>query len=62
MKINGRQEIAMWVLGLLWSGIGFLSLRGSDEWGLVQAALILLVLLVPVGLVVFSLRDRKKPD
>jgi hypothetical protein len=52
----------MWVLGLLWSGIGFLSLRGSDEWGLVQAALILLVLLVPVGLVVFSLRDRKKPD
>ena len=56
MKINGRQEIAMWVLGLLWTGIGLLALKDSNEWG--EVAVILLILLVPLGLVVFSLRDR----
>ena len=56
MKNNGRQEIAMWVLGLLWTVIGLLALKDSNEWG--EVAVILLILLVPLGLVVFSLRDR----
>jgi hypothetical protein len=59
MKINLRQEIALWVLGLLWTGIGILGF--ADEAGsVVQVAGILLVLLVPIFLIVFSLRDRKK--
>ncbi len=59
MKINLRQEIAMWVLlGLLWTG---LALRA---WGVQQPnpgdILVMLVLLVPASLIIFSLRDRKK--
>jgi len=60
MKINLRQEIAMWVLGLLWTG---LALRA---WGVQQPntgeILAMLVLLVPASLIIFSLRDRKKPN
>ena len=60
MKINLRQEIAMWVLGLLWTG---LALRA---WGVQQPGLGdilgILVLLVPLGLIIFSLRDRKEPN
>ena len=56
MKINARQELAMWILGLLWTVIGLLALKDSTEWG--EIAVILLILLVPLGLVVFSLRDR----
>jgi hypothetical protein len=63
IKINLRQEIAMWVLGLLWTGMAFLSLLDSREIGnVVQAIAIPLALLVPMCLIVFSLRDRKKPN
>ncbi len=50
----------MWVLGLLWTG---LALRA---WGVQQPGLGdilgILVLLVPLGLIIFSLRDRKEPN
>ena len=63
MKINLRQEIAMWVLGLLWTGLALISLMGrADIEIVVQSIAILLALLVPMCLIVFSLRDRKKPD
>ena len=63
MKINLRQEIAMWVLVLLWCGVAFLFLMHSaDIADVVQAIAILLALLVPMCLIVFSLRDRKKPN
>jgi hypothetical protein len=53
----------MWVLGLLWTGMAFLSLLDSREIGnVVQAIAIPLALLVPMCLIVFSLRDRKKPN
>jgi hypothetical protein len=50
----------MWVLGLLWTGIAFLSLQDSRD--IVQAIALLLALLVPMCLIVFSLRDRKKSN
>jgi hypothetical protein len=31
MKINLRQEIAMWVLGLLWTGLGLAAVVGTEE-------------------------------
>jgi hypothetical protein len=62
MKINVRREIAMWALGLAWTGLGVVSLGNSNEWGIVQSGAILLVLLVPACLIVFSLRDRTKRD
>jgi hypothetical protein len=55
MKINLRQEIAMWVLGLLWTGIalfGFASV-GSNVDAMLVFLPIPLVLLVPMFLVVF---------
>jgi hypothetical protein len=53
----------MWALGLLWTGIASRALLDSTEIGhVVQAIAILLALLVPACLIVFSLRDRKKPD
>jgi hypothetical protein len=62
MKVNLRQEIVMWVLGLVWTGF---ALFGFDSVGADANAMLiflptLLVLLVPVCLVIFSLRDRKK--
>jgi drug/metabolite transporter (DMT)-like permease len=63
MKINLRQEIAMWVLGLLWTGLAFAALAGSADIGnVLQEIALLLALLVPACLIVFSLRDRKKPN
>ena len=61
MKINLRQEIAMWVLGLSWTAIGILSLKELLEEP-VAAISIPLVLLVPIFLLIFSLRDREKSD
>ncbi len=58
-----RQEIAMWVLGLLWTGLSFLGLVDThDVSGVVQLAAAMFVLLVPVFLIVFSLRTRKKDE
>jgi hypothetical protein len=65
LKINVRQEIAMWVLGLLWTALGFavFTHSGSESWeGLVGDIVVQLVLLVPVCLIIFSLRTRQKPD
>jgi hypothetical protein len=62
MKINLRQEIVMWVLGLLWTGFalfGFDSV-GADANSMLLFLPTLLVLLVPICLVIFSLRDREK--
>jgi hypothetical protein len=62
MNINLRQEIAMWGLGLLWTGLalfGFVSV-GTDVNASLAFLPIVLVLLVPISLIIFSLRDRKK--
>ena len=59
MKINLRQEIAMWVLGLLWTALGIAVFNRSGEAGNIALQLILLV---PVCLIIFSLRTRRKPD
>jgi hypothetical protein len=64
MKINLRQEIAMWVLGLLWTGLAFeilvVSAGSADIGNVLQEIAFLLALLVPVCLIVFSLRDRAR--
>ncbi|MGB2675786.1 MAG: hypothetical protein WAN12_01710 [Candidatus Acidiferrum sp.] len=81
MKINLRQEIAMWVLGLIWmSGrlyehaqlyyhLNGLDLRAvwsaypSDVvWSLLATGVNDFSWLIPMCLIVFSLRDRKKPN
>jgi hypothetical protein len=63
MKINLRQEIAMWVLGLLWTGLALRMMADNVEIaGVVQEIALLLALLIPMGLIVFSLRDRNKPN
>lgn len=65
MKINLRQEIAMWVLGLPWavlSFFGILTNSDGDLQNVVAAIAVSLVSLVPVCLVIFTLRDRKKAD
>lgn len=52
----------MWVLGLIWTGFalfGFVSV-GTNVDELLVFLPIPLVLLVPVCLIVFSLRERKK--
>ncbi len=50
----------MWVLGLGWTALAL------SVWGHVQPdlgdILTILVLLVPICLIVFSLRHRKKPN
>lgn len=63
MKINLRQEIAMWVLGLLWTALGFAALI-SGPVTLENAGVTMFIqlnLLVPVCLIIFSLRTRHKP-
>jgi len=77
MKINKKQEVAMWVLGLLWTGMAFiflskhvmydgmLSFAGSykDAVALWQIAETFVWLApIPICLIIFSLRDRKKPN
>ena len=57
MKINLRQEIAMWVLGLLWTGLAVV-VGAQPEQGLGEIFAVF-VLLVPASLIIFSLRDRK---
>ena len=53
----------MWVLGLLWTGLAFRTLLDNAEIaGVVEDIAILLALLVPMCLIVFSLRDRRKPN
>jgi len=50
----------MWVLGLAWTVLAL------NAWGRMQPSLgdilTVLVLLVPMCLIVFSLRERKKPN
>jgi len=63
MRINLRQEIAMWVLGLLWTALGFAMFThsGSESWeSLAGEIIVQFVLLVPVCLIIFSLRSRDK--
>jgi hypothetical protein len=67
MKINLRQEIAMWVLGLLWTGLGLTALIEAGTLGETVGTALgiflpLRVLLVPIFLIIFSLRDRAKRD
>ena len=65
MKINLRQEIAMWVLGLLWTGLGLAAVGGTEREGLEGAAftiVMLLILLVPVCLIIQSSHPPHKPD
>jgi hypothetical protein len=65
VKINLRQEIAMWVLGLLWTALGFAVFihSGAESWeSLAGEIIIQFVLLVPVWLIIFSLRTRHKRD
>lgn len=64
MKINLRQEIAMWVLGLLWAGGAFVGIgiqagSSGDIHDVLAVVAMSLVSLVPIGLIIFSLRDRK---
>ncbi len=61
MRISLRQEIAMWVLGLLWTGLGLAVVTGisSEPKDLIGMPVLLLVVLVPIFLIIFSLRDRK---
>jgi hypothetical protein len=61
MKINSRQEIAMWVLGLLWTGFAFLALSQPAAISGSTVA-IMFIFLIPIALVLFSLRDRNKPN
>ncbi len=62
MKINRRQEIAMWVLGLGWTALALFSFIFHGDAPVLAEVPILLVLLVPIALVVFTLRDRRKPN
>jgi hypothetical protein len=53
----------MWVLGLAWMAITAIAVGSSSEINSVlQSAVISLVLLVPNFLIIFSLRDRHKPN
>jgi hypothetical protein len=62
MKSNWQQESAMWLLGLLCTGFAFFGItHGSGIVNVFATLVILLVLLVPMCLVIFSLRDRNKP-
>jgi hypothetical protein len=62
MSINMRQEIAMWVLGLLWTGFAFFLLASTNLKDDVGVPFSLIVLLVPASLILFSLRDREKKN
>ena len=63
MRINLRQEIAMWVLGLAWVALAFFGLSSSHGVvDILEVVVFLLVLLVPVVLIIFSLRDRQKSN
>jgi hypothetical protein len=63
LKINLRQEIAMWVLGLLWTALGISVMDSMHEpMAAVQGFTVLFLALVPIGLILFSLRDRKKSN
>jgi hypothetical protein len=62
MKINLRQEIAMWVLGLLWTALGIAVLVSDPSERVAGNIVILLILLVPVFLIIFSLRTRYEPE
>lgn len=62
MRINGRQEIAMWVLAMLWAAIAMLDWLGSTAGSGWVAFEILSAFFILAFLIVFSLRDRKKPD
>ncbi len=54
MRVNLKQEIALWVLGLFW---------GFVVWFVYPKDItFVLVLLVPLFLILFSLRDRTKSD
>ena len=76
MRINKKQEVALWILGLLWAGgLFFIAL----DWGTpsdttfwadvapiiiaqwISRIIIAVALLIPTLLIIFSLRDRK-PD
>jgi hypothetical protein len=54
----------MWVLGLLWTGLAFFGVAslGTNVDALLLFLPLPLVLLVPIFLIIFSLRDRKKPN
>jgi hypothetical protein len=61
MKIGTRHEIAMWVLALLWARIALLDwLRATagGAWGTIKTLSAIWIL---AFLVIFSLRERKKP-
>jgi hypothetical protein len=60
MKINLRQEIAMWVLGLFWTWLGFMSLIDPKDQPFGLRILPMVIVLVPIFLVIFTLRDRHK--
>ncbi len=68
MKINRRQEIAMWVLGLFL--VWMLLPRFYPDDGIPEVIArvtrnpvsLLVEIVIVVFLIVFSLRDRKKPD
>ena len=54
MRINKRQEVALWILGLLWSaGLLLLALDYSRPTWLLGAGF-----LIPTLLILFSLRTR----
>lgn len=54
MYINKKQEVAMWLLGLLWGAglliLGPATLQEMTAW------------LIPTFLIIFSLRNRKKRE
>lgn len=56
MKINKKQEVAMWILGVLWSaGLvlwAAVEFRPPEFTGIIG-------LLIPTLLIIFSLRDRR---
>jgi hypothetical protein len=62
MKFNLRQEIAMWVLGLPWACLGFITIVSDGVDNLLVNVAMELVLLVPISLILFSLRTRRKPE
>jgi hypothetical protein len=48
----------MWVLGLLWAAFIITTYGHVGDW----SGWFPLALLVPICLIIFSLRDRKKPN
>jgi hypothetical protein len=63
MRINLRQEIAMWVLGGGWTGLALRAFMSNSKPGDALIVFVVeFVLLMPIFLVIFSLRDRGKPN